>query len=688
MNTKRMFTLFKRELTDILRDKKTLFMMLVVPIIIYPLLIIGMAFLMSSVMNSQAEKTYLVAFDGEDELSAKIADIIENNPDKLSYKLEIVQKSDCKKALEAGDIDIYVSKASDGRIALCYLSAKDRSNTALDALTDAFEIYREELQKERIDEAGLDADYLLNPIHYEGEDLSSTEESVGNMIGSIIPFFIVTMILLGALYPSIDVTAGEKERGTLETLLTLPITNFEMIMSKFLAVSCIACVSAILNVFSMGGAMAFLVSSSMSLAENINLEIHYETFIPGILFTLVVMVFFALLVTAVCMCTCVFAKNFKEANNYVTPVMLIFMFGSYAAMIPDLELTAQTAAIPIVNVALLVEGLFQFHYNYGLFAIVLFSNVAYSLLAILVLGKIYNSEAVLFSEGLSSVRIFTRRSEMKEKQMPGYGDLILLLCLVLLLIFYVGSFAQIKWGFGGVVIQQLIILLCPVLYAWYMKADAKKLFSIKKPKVSQVAGGILFGIAAFLCAMIIGALLVPFFPESADGLTQLDDMLTSQPAVVLILVVALMPAIGEELLFRGFVMGTLKNKCTGVIAVLVTTLLFAAYHMSLIKMFTIGIIGFGLTYAAYKSGSIVTSMCMHFLNNLLSVLITKYPEQMQSVLPVLFKESLSASDLLLMCSSGIAITWMQKKETDGMIDKSCKELIKSCEGITKTCGQR
>lgn len=648
MNTKRMFTLFKRELTDILRDKKTLFMMLVVPIIIYPLLIIGMTFLMSSVMNSQAEKTYLVAFDEEDELAAKIADIIENNPDKLSYKLEIVQKSDCKKALEAGDIDIYVSKASDGRISLCYLSAKDRSNTALDALTDAFEIYREELQKERIDEAGLDADYLLNPIHYEGEDLSSTEESVGNMIGSIIPFFIVTMILLGALYPSIDVTAGEKERGTLETLLTLPITNFEMIMSKFLAVSCIACASAILNVFSMGGAMAFLVSSSMSLAEDINLEIHYETFIPGILFTLVVMVFFALLVTAVCMCTCVFAKNFKEANNYVTPVMLIFMFGSYAAMIPDLELTAQTAAIPIVNVALLVEGLFQFQYNYGLFAIVLFSNVAYSLLAILILGKIYNSEAVLFSEGLSSVRIFTRRSEMKEKQMPGYGDLILLLCLVLLLIFYIGSFAQIKWGFGGVVIQQLIILLCPFLYAWYMKADAKKLFSIKKPGVSQVAGGVLFGIAAFLCAMIIGVLLVPFFPESADGLTQLDDMLTSQPAVVLILVVALMPAIGEELLFRGFVMGTLKNKCTGVIAVLVTTLLFAAYHMSLIKMFTIGIIGFGLTYAAYKSGSIVTSMCMHFLNNLLSVLITKYPKQMQHVLPVLFKESLSASDLLLM----------------------------------------
>lgn len=669
MNTKRMFTLFKRELTDILRDKKTLFMMLVVPIIIYPLLIIGMTFLMSSVMNSQAEKTYLVAFDEEDELAAKIADIIENNPDKLSYKLEIVQKSDCKKALEAGDIDIYVSKASDGRIALCYLSAKDRSNTALDALTDAFEIYREELQKERIDEAGLDADYLLNPIHYEGEDLSSTEESVGNMIGSIIPFFIVTMILLGALYPSIDVTAGEKERGTLETLLTLPITNFEMIMSKFLAVSCIACASAILNVFSMGGAMAFLVSSSMSLAEDINLEIHYETFIPGILFTLVVMVFFALLVTAVCMCTCVFAKNFKEANNYVTPVMLIFMFGSYAAMIPDLELTAQTAAIPIVNVALLVEGLFQFQYNYGLFAIVLFSNVAYSFLAILILGKIYNSEAVLFSEGLSSVRIFTRRSEMKEKQMPGYGDLILLLCIVLLLIFYVGTFAQLKFGFFGVAVQQLIILLCPLVYAWYIKVDKKQLFSAQIIKPLQLAGSVMIGIAAFVGALILGALLMPIFPESAKGLTQLDDMLVNQPVYLLVLVVALMPAIGEELLFRGFVMGTLKKRCRPVVAIGVTTLIFAAYHMSLIKMFTIGIVGLGLTLVTYKTGSIAASMCVHFMNNLLSVLITKYPTQIQRVIPVLFKDRLSVSDMLLLAAVVLicaTVGWMliggKKKE--------------------------
>lgn len=661
MNMKRTGALFKRELKDILRDKKTLFTMVVIPILLYPLLIIGMSVLMSAIMSSQAEKTYLVAFDTDETVEKEFETIFEENKEDIGYQIEIVDVSNYEEALDAEEIDAFVRETGEGTYALNYLSAKDKSATAVSALGSAFDIYRENLREQKIEDAGLDVETLLNPISFQREDLSSTEESVGNLLGSMMPFFIIVSILLGAIYPAIDVTAGEKERGTLETLLTLPVTNFEMIMSKFLAVSVIACVSAMLNVFSMGGAMVFLVSSTMSSVADMNISIHYETFIPGILFTLIVMMFFALLVTAVCMCTCVFAKSFKEANNYATPVMLIFMFGSYVTMIPDMELTAQTAAIPIVNVALMVEGLFQFSYNYGLFAIVLFSNVAYSLLAIMILGKIYNSEAVLFSEGLSSIKLVSKRSDIKEKQMPGFGDVILILCIVLLLIFYIGSYAQIKWGFGGVAIQQAIILLCPLVYAWYIKADWKKLFSIQPPKPLQLLGSIFMGIGAFVGALLIGALLMPVFPDSAEGLTQLDNMLTGVPVYLLVLVVALMPAIGEELLFRGFVMGTLKNKCKPVVTVLVTTLIFAAYHMSLIKMFTIGIVGLGLTLVAYKTGSIAASVCVHFMNNLLSVLISTYPEQLQKVFPVLFKEKLSVSDMLILAAvmiAGAGIGWM------------------------------
>ncbi len=672
MNMKRMLALFQREIRDILRDRKTLITMVLLPVLLYPLLIVGMSLIATSIVESQEEKTYYAAFKQCDELQTEIGAILEESEEEIGYKVEIVSETDCKGALENGDIDVYVEM--DGtKINIHYLSADERSATGAAAMKDALEIYKEHLTRKQIEDAGLDAEAILNPVQIERRDASSTEESLGSMLGTLITFCIITMILLGAMYPSIDVTAGEKERGTLETLLTLPVTNVEMIMSKFLAVSCIACVTALLNVVSMGGAIVFLVSSSMTAALGADMTFQFDSFIPAVLFTILVMMVFALFVTAVCMCTCVFAKNFKEANNYLTPVMLVFMFAGYAPMLPDLELTMQTAVIPVVNVALVVESLFRFEYNYGLFGIVLVSNVVYSLLVVLVLGRIYNSESVLFSEGFSGVKLFDKRSEMKENQMPGIGDCVLLLCIVLLLMLYGGTYAQLKFGFGGVAVQQAFILIAPIVYAWYMKADVKRLFSVKRPKAAALLGGICIGAAGLLLALVVGALLTPVFPESAESLKAMDEMLKGQPVWVLILVMAAMPAIGEEFLFRGFFMGTLKEKCRPWVAVAVTTFVFAAYHMSLLKMFTIGIIGLGFTYAAYKSGSIFTSMLMHFINNLTSVLISLYPEQVGKVAPILMKESLSVTELVIVLLIGIVLAavgvWMLRGKKKNIIEK-------------------
>lgn len=648
MNMKRTLSLFKREIMDILRDKKTLVMMIAIPLLLYPLLIIGMALFMSAIATSQEEKTYLVSFENNIDFVNQIETILDQDKEEIGYTVKVVKSDDCNAALLAEEIDAYVKMDTEGQYKLCYLSAKDKSSTAANAVKSAFVIYRDQLREQKIKEAGLDVDTLLNPIAYELDDLSSTEESVGNLIGSFIPFMIITSILLGAIYPAIDVTAGEKERGTLETLLTLPITNTEMIMSKFLAVSVLACVSALLNVFSMGGAVLFLVSSSLAAATDLNISIHYQSFIPGILFTLIVMMFFALLVTAVCMCVCVFAKSFKEANNYSTPVMLVFMLSSYVTMIPDFNLNIQNAAVPIINVALMIKGLFQFQYDYGLFAIVLFSNVAYSLLAVLVLGKIYNSENILFSDGFTSVRLFHSRSEMNDKQMPGFGDVVLVLCVSLLAMFYLGSFAQVKWGFYGLAVNQLLIFAVPFIYAWYIKADFKKLFSLHGVKIKYIIGAVSLWISAYLLAMIVGNLLMPIFPESVSNLTDMNQMLMETKTPLLVFVVAMMPPIAEECLFRGFLMGTLKEKCKPAIAIGVTTFIFAAYHMSILKMFTVGIIGFALTYAAYKSNCIFISSLMHFLNNLFAVLISKYPEEVAKCIPIATKETVEGTDIVIL----------------------------------------
>ena len=251
MNIKRMGALFKREIRDIFRDKKTMIMMVLLPLILYPLLIVGVAMLSTAIMQSQEEKTYLVAFEECEDLEKEITAILSEKQKEIGYMVEVVDEASCKEALETEKIDAYVTM-SGKEIQINYLSAREKSATASGALDEALDVYKASLTKQQIEAAGLDAEEILNPVKVSNADMSTAEESVGSMIGMMMPFFIITMILLGAIYPAIDVTAGEKERGTLETLLTLPVTNFEMIMSKFLAVSCIACVSAILNVISMG----------------------------------------------------------------------------------------------------------------------------------------------------------------------------------------------------------------------------------------------------------------------------------------------------------------------------------------------------------------------------------------------------------------------------------------------------
>ena len=130
---------------------------------------------------------------------------------------------------------------------------------------------------------------------------------------------------------------------------------------------------------------------------------------------------------------------------------------------------------------------------------------------------------------------------------------------------------------------------------------------------------------------------------------------------------ALMPAIGEELLFRGFLMGTLREKCKPIVAIVATTLIFAAYHMSVLKMFTISIVGLVLTVAAYMTGSIFTSMLMHFINNLISVLLSLYPEQIGKLFPVLLKESLGVAEVLIITLIGVVFAfagWLLVRKKD------------------------
>ncbi len=658
MNKEIVKALYKKEILDILRDKKTILMMIVIPLILYPLIFLGSFVLASSIASASTENTYRIGFENV-ENRMEMMEVFDRAAKEYEYDFVYVtpdtENTTFEEALSDEVLHAYITQTEeDGKTEyhVVYTSSSVDSSTASGMLMDMLFEYREHLRKTQLEELGMDTEIYLYPISYDYEDKATNEETVGSLFGTILPFLLISSILMGAMYPAIDITAGEKERGTLETLLTLPIKNVELITSKFLATSTIATAAAFLNVLSMGILGAYFYGSIAAGSETA-VDFDVLSYLPAIGIMLLCAIVFAMFSSAVCLCVCIFAKSFKEAQNYTTPVMLVFMFSGMAGMIPNLELTQYTALIPVVNISILITSLFQFKFEAELIAMVLFSNIAYSMLAVWFMTKIFHSEDILFGDGSVNIRLIEKRSDMKEKQMPGVGDIILLFSVLLLVIMLVGSILILKWGNIGLVLQQALILLCTLFYSWYIKADFKKLFSFRKTKIRNFAAALFLWIGTYLLMMVVSAWLAEWFPGSAQSAESIIHLWDGVPLWLIVFSSALMPAICEEVAFRGFLFGTLKNRYRIHIAILWTGAVFGLYHMNFIKFFVVGFLGAVLAYAVSKSGSIWVSIFMHFLNNLIAVLFSLYPEKIAKILPVLFEDAIGLGSMVLLGLSGV-----------------------------------
>ncbi|MCR5210437.1 MAG: ABC transporter permease subunit [Lachnospiraceae bacterium] len=657
MNKKIVSALYKKEITDILRDKKTILMMIVVPLILYPLLFLGSFVLFSSIVSASTSKSYTIALNSVNDTEG-MKQYFKDNEKEFKYTFIFKDPEEGMKdsdMLDAGSIDAYVVESvSDNHpyFEIAYRASENDSQTAAGMVEKMLGRYRDELRSEAFADQGLDEKMIMNPIGFCLKDYSSNEENVGFLMGYILPFLLIVSILMGALYPAIDTTAGEKERGTLETLLTLPVNNMELITAKFFAVSTIAVAAAILNLLSMGLMTAF-VADSMNMVSS-EMKIDLASFLPAIAITFVCIIVFALFASAVSLCSCIMAKSFKEAQNLTTPIMLIFLIGGMAGMIPSLELTEKTALIPVVNIALLIASIFKFHFDLSIIAIVLFSNVAYSALAVVIMTRMFSSEDILFADSAASFRIIEKRSDIKKGQIPGMGDLVLLFAILLLGLLFLGSIFASKFGLWGIIMEQLMFLVITVFYAWYIKVDFRKLFHIRGFGIKALIGSIFSWAGIYVILMLLSSLLVVFFPETADN-SAIVELWGDNPLWLIILSSALAPAICEEVMFRGFMLGTLENRYSAAKAVIITGILFGAYHMSLNGLILIGILGIVQSYIANRQQCIFLTMITHFINNLLAVLSARYEEAFTKALPFLSGEDLPASTVAVMALSGVAM---------------------------------
>lgn len=689
MNTKVIKTLIKKEMLDVLRDKKTVIMMLVVPVILYPLIFIGAMQLVAAISSGMEKQDYKIAVEADDggaflhkltEQDDKWkdkGDAAENDmsaDDETTYTITVVDPEsidDYEAALENEELDVYVrGEMQDGKLKydVYYMSSVTNSAYAMDIVMDMFDEYSRELTRDKIKGAGLDIHEILEPIVYENQNTASTEQSLGSIMGSILPFMLVISLLMGTMYPAIDTTAGERERGTLETILTLPVTNRQLIVSKFMTVAVIGMISALLNIISMGGIAVYMYKIMDMQTDSMGFDM--AKFYPAILVGILSIFAFSLFISAVTMCVTSFAKSYKEANNYITPLMLVVMFVGYIGFIPNIELTQTMAMIPVANICLLIKNILAFKIDYMIIAVVLISNIAYAVFAILFLSKIYDSESILFGDGKGGLQLFEKRENLQKGGVPTVSDVWFVVALTIVLVLYAGSMLQLKFGLAGVFGTQLIILFVPLAVVLYTKKDIGLTYGFHRTGAVSFLGALFIILGMFPFNIVISYALITLFPQSADNVVTTFSSIMDGNIVSVFLVIAVTPAVCEEMLFRGLIYNSMKARYRVPAALGIVAVLFGIYHMSLVKFVPTGLLGLVLCYVAYKTGSIYPSMMMHFINNALSVVVSYYPERIEKIFPVLYKESMSLSDALLFSGVGLVLlaiggVLLRKKRTKG-----------------------
>lgn len=700
MKTKAFKLLLKKELLDVFRDKKAIIMMVLVPILLYPLIFFGSMAVMTMIQSNMEEGEYKVAIVASDDGALKSAVEKHNENAKVEAQEKAETEStdqgnssedsvsqgnsastsangiatdvltlvdapsgDYQEALQNEELDAYVTSSKDSSektvYEVYYVSSITNSSYAAGIVRDVVDELSREESKEKIQAAGLDADVIMNPVVCESEDLASSEQSAGSILGMILPFLLVLSLLMGTMYPAIDVTAGEKERGTLETLLTLPVSNREIIFSKFFTVAIIGIISALLNIVSIAFMGIYMIRLMGDAMESMGISfagIDIGKFIPAIIFTVLAILAFSLFISAVTMCITSLAKSYKEANNYITPLMLVVMLTGYIGFIPNIELTHTMALVPVANICLMIKNLLLFKVEYKLVAVVLVSNVLYAIVAVLILSRIYDSENVLFDEGKFSLKLFERRSNMKKGGVPTTGDAWFMVVFVMFAYLYLGSVLEMKYGFGGIFGIQMIIFVLPLLYVLYTKRSILQTYSFRKTKFMNFVAALFMGCGTMLIGIILTSFVSMLFPTEAEMVSSgLMNELMSDNELLTFAVVALTPAVCEEMLFRGFLFSAFRGRYKIVVSVLLTAVIFGVYHMSIVRFFTTALLGAALAVIVYYSDSIFPAMVMHAINNGIAVLQMYHPDTMENIFPLFAVEEPGIMESIVVSTMGILL---------------------------------
>ena len=399
MNT--VITIFKKELIDTLRDRRTLLMMVVIPMLLFPVLMAVVFKVQISQSRKAEEKKLRVAVLAYGNAQAFRDSLLSREDLQIREDIraestqELIQQDSLDAVILFGeDFDRQVAELEEGKIVLYFKSTKDQ-NITRSRLRPLINDFEKRLLSERFEKLSLDRK-IVSAVRVEEHDVASIKEKVGKAVGGFLPYIFVIFCFLGGMYPAIDLGAGEKERGTLETLLTTPASRFQILVGKFSVIVLAGIISAAVSMT--GLFVAVMQFRSLPIPPEL-LDVVKNILAPGTLALIFSLLFPLSIFFAACMLSLsIFARSFKEAQSLIAPLNIVIIVPVFIALLPGIELNAKTALIPILNVSLAAKEIISGTIAPGLLAEVYVSLVVLAGVSIYGCSRWFDREKTMFRE--------------------------------------------------------------------------------------------------------------------------------------------------------------------------------------------------------------------------------------------------------------------------------------------------
>ncbi|HEY8925397.1 MAG TPA: ABC transporter permease subunit/CPBP intramembrane protease [Polyangia bacterium] len=653
-STRDVRVVWAKELRETLRDRRTLGIMLLFPLVVYPLMALLMTEVIAGKEAAQGTRPSRVAVvGGAPEARETVRALLRSLPPGVRPG---IPSASAAKATDGG-FEVAAERDGEARDAKASRSARTAEVTAgaLDAVVDVdpenvpapnplgdllglppqprpLQVVYDETRPAS-DQAHDRLALALGSVLPVGcaptfavtaTSVASKTKVGGYVLSKVLPLIVIIMTMLGAFYPAIDITAGERERGTLETLLASPVRRFDLMTGKVLAVTTLATLTGALNIVS----MSLTVAETAKLAGGATaaLSIPWTRAVA----TLLVVAPAAFLFGSVMVAIGAMARGFKEAQSLLMPVYLLCLTPSLATTAGDFPLSGVTMVIPGTNLTLLARDLMLGDARLLPAAITLLSTLAFGAGALAFAARLYDSERLLTSTDSEHVGIGAwlrhllgrapRGSSTSAAPAPSpttAGQALALFGIAFVLWFFVFTWLQHWRLLPGLLISQWGGFLGLVwLFARVTRRPLAEVVVFRAPRAAAVAGALCIGMSCWIILGILADRLMPPPKEVVENIRRLirppgED----RPLWLSIFALGVTPAICEEALFRGPILRGLRNQLPAGLACALTGILFGVLHGDVWRFVPTALLGTLLSWMALTSGSIVPSMVSHIVNN-------------------------------------------------------------------------